>query len=38
MGQEPNGNRYFERMLGDKLKRYVINPKDLDIPRKNQFD
>ena len=38
IGQEANGNLYFERTLDEKLKRYVINPKDLDIPRKNQFN
>lgn len=34
IGGEANGNRYFERMLDDKLKRYVLNPYDLDIPGK----
>ena len=34
IGHEANGNRYYERMLGDKLKRYVLNDADLDIPGK----
>ena len=34
IGQEANGNRYYERMLAGKMKRYVLNDRDLDIPGK----
>lgn len=37
IGEEANGNKYYERLLGDKLKRYVLNPRDLDIPCKLIF-